>query len=256
VPVAFNIPSGSIFPLGTTTVTATAADAAGNMITGSFTVTVRDTTAPVLSLPANLVLEATGPTGAVATFTASASDIVNGTLPVILSIPSGSIFPLGTTTVTAAATDAAGNRTTGSFTVTVRDTTPPVIKSLRPSIKILWPPNHQMVPVRIFADVHDIVDPAPVTKIISVTSNEPVMDRHDDDDHNGRHDHDDHDGRRDRDDGPDWKITGNLTVLLRAERNDHGQGRIYTITVESRDASGNASTKTVTVTVPKRWDND
>ncbi|HTB80803.1 MAG TPA: HYR domain-containing protein [Opitutaceae bacterium] len=254
VPVTFNIASGSTFPLGTTTVMATAADAAGNMTAGSFTVTVRDTTPPILTLPANLVLEATGPAGAIATFTASASDIVDGIVPVTLSLPSGSIFPLGTTTVTATTTDAAGNRTTGAFTITVRDTTPPLIKSLRPSIKTLWPPNHQMVPVRIFADVHDLVDPRPVTRIIFVTSNEPVMDRHDD--HDSRHDHDDRDGRRDRDDGPDWKITGDLTLLLRAERSDSGHGRIYTITVESRDASGNASTKTVTVDVPKRWDNN
>jgi hypothetical protein len=48
----------------------------------------------------------------------------------------------------------------------------------------------------------------------------------------------------------DWEITGPLTVDLRAERAGTGSGRIYTITVECRDASGNVSTGTVQVTVP------
>lgn len=42
-----------------------------------------------------------------------------------------------------------------------------------------------------------------------------------------------------------------LTVQLRAERSGHWNGRIYTITVQTKDASGNASTKTTTVKVPK-----
>jgi hypothetical protein len=50
----------------------------------------------------------------------------------------------------------------------------------------------------------------------------------------------------------DWRITGDHTVLLRAERSGNGGGRIYFITVRASDASGNRSqTKTVTVTVPK-----
>lgn len=49
---------------------------------------------------------------------------------------------------------------------------------------------------------------------------------------------------------PDWVITGPLTVDLRAERSGKGSGRVYTITVECSDASGNTATKTVTVTVP------
>jgi hypothetical protein len=127
VPVEFNIPSGSMFPLGTTTVTATASDSAENSASGTFTVTVVDTTPPALTLPANLVFEATGPSGAVATFNASANDVVSGSLPVTFSPASGNTFPFGTTTVTASATDAAGNTATGTFNVTVQDTTPPVI---------------------------------------------------------------------------------------------------------------------------------
>jgi hypothetical protein len=91
------------------------------------TLTIRDVTAPVLSLPADLVVEATGPAGAVATFAASASDDVDGSVAVTTSAASGSTFPVGATVVTASATDAAGNVATGHFTVTVRDTTAPSI---------------------------------------------------------------------------------------------------------------------------------
>jgi hypothetical protein len=121
--------SGSTFPLGTTTVTCSATDTAGNTGSSTFTITVQDTTAPVLSLPAP-VAEATGPAGAVVTYIATASDVVDGPLTPTCSPPSGSTFALGATTVNCSATDAAHNTATGSFTVTVRDTTPPTISNV------------------------------------------------------------------------------------------------------------------------------
>ena len=48
----------------------------------------------------------------------------------------------------------------------------------------------------------------------------------------------------------DWLITGNLTLNLRAERLGNGTGRVYTITVQCMDSSGNSTTKNVTVNVP------
>ena len=119
VPVTFSAASGSVFPLGSTPVTASAVDAAGNVATQTFVVAVVDTIPPVLSLPANLALDTNDPAGAVATFAAGATDTVSGTVPVTLVPASGSLFPLGTTTVTASAADAAGNLATGAFTVTV-----------------------------------------------------------------------------------------------------------------------------------------
>ena len=75
---------------------------------------------------------------------------------------------------------------------------------------------------------------APVTfKILSAISNEPDN------------------GLGDGDTAGDIVLTGPMTLNLRAERSGSGTGRIYTITVEARDAAGNASTKTVTVSVPK-----
>ena len=119
--------SGSMYPLGTTTVDCSAEDAHGNATGGSFDVTVVDTTAPTLTLPANIIREATGPAGATATFITDADDTVAGTLAVTCDATSGSIFPLATTTVHCSATDDAGNTTSGSFTVTVRDTAAPVV---------------------------------------------------------------------------------------------------------------------------------
>jgi hypothetical protein len=82
-----------------------------------------DTTPPVLTVPADVTLQATGPDGAVHTFTASATDDTDPNPTVSCSPPSGSTFPLGTTTVTCTATDAAGNSSSASFKVTVEKPT-------------------------------------------------------------------------------------------------------------------------------------
>ncbi|WNG20265.1 choice-of-anchor A family protein [Cystobacter fuscus] len=83
---------------------------------------------PVLQLPAPLILEATSSAGAVAYFTATATDAVVGTVPVTCTPASGTTFPLGTTLVTCGAQDGHGNVASGTFTVTVVDTTPPDLR--------------------------------------------------------------------------------------------------------------------------------
>lgn len=120
-----NPPSGSTFPLGTTTVTCTATDSAGNTSTGEFPVTVQDTTPPVLTLPVSPVVDATSAAGAVVSYIASAIDVVDGAVTPVCAPASGTTFPLGTTMVTCTATDGAGNAAAGSFTVTVNDVTTP-----------------------------------------------------------------------------------------------------------------------------------
>ena len=86
-----------------------------------------DTTPPVLTLPANITAEATSAAGATVTYTASASDAGSGVATSSFLPASGSTFPIGMTTVNASATDIAGNTASGSFTVTVADTTAPTI---------------------------------------------------------------------------------------------------------------------------------
>lgn len=232
VPVEAMPESGSTFPLGVTTVDLGASDAAGNTAFKTFKVTVQDTTPPVISAPAALTAEATSAAGAVVTFTATASDLVSGPVPVTASPTSGSTFPVGTTTVALSATDGAGNTAHGSIAITVQDTTPPVIASVKPSTAVLWPPNHQMVPVTVSVVATDNTGVTSL-KIVSVTSSEPDN------------------GLGDGDTPNDTSITGPLTVNLRAERSGKGNGRTYTITVEATDAYGNSTTSTCTVSVPK-----
>ena len=78
-----------------------------------------DTTPPQLNLPNRLSQTATSPNGATVSYTATATDDLDGDLPVDCSPASGSTFPLGTTTVNCSAEDAAGNVGTGSFEVSV-----------------------------------------------------------------------------------------------------------------------------------------
>lgn len=125
VSVSCSPSSGSTFGLGPTTVDCEATDGSNNTARGSFTVTVKDTTAPKLTLPADITKEATGPNGNEVTYSASATDAVDPSVAVSCTPNSGSMFAIDTTTVNCEATDAAGNKATGSFTIKVQDTTAP-----------------------------------------------------------------------------------------------------------------------------------
>lgn len=146
---------------------------------------------------------------------------------------SPSLFPVGVQTpVTFTATDGGGNTDSCIASVNVVDTANPVISAVSASPNVLWSSNHKMTRVTVAASVSDVCDAAATCQIASVSSNEPVN------------------GLGDGDTAPDWVITGALTVNLRAERSGTGSGRVYTITVQCTDASGNSSPKDVGVTVP------
>ncbi len=138
VAVSCDKASGAVFPLGVTTVTCSATDKAGNTRSGSFTVTVKDRTAPTLVL-ANQEEEATSASGAAVKYDTKATDLVDGAVAVSCDKPSGSTFPLGNTTVTCSATDKAGNKATDTLIVTVVDTTAPAIAVASKTVEATGP---------------------------------------------------------------------------------------------------------------------
>jgi uncharacterized repeat protein (TIGR01451 family) len=123
--VACSPASGSFFPVGTTTVSCKATDPGGAMGTCTFTITVNDTQPPAFvngcGSAINVAAQASCPfaTSAAVNFAAVA---VTDNCPGVTANcnpPSGSMFPVGTTTVTCTATDASGNATQCTFPLNV-----------------------------------------------------------------------------------------------------------------------------------------
>jgi hypothetical protein len=224
--------SGSIFPVGTNIVRCVATDAAGNTASNSFRIVVRDVENPTLTLSVDILVPCvSGKAGANVTYTANAID--NCSAARITCTPaSGSFFPDGTNIVRCTARDDSGNTATGSFKVIVVDTEPPVIKSITPSQRYLWPPNHKMISVALTVVATDNCGPV-TSRIVSVTSNQA-------------------DGGLDPADlANDWKLTAPLTVSLRSERYPQTAPRLYTIRVEAKDMAGNVTYGTTVVNVNK-----
>ena len=122
--------SGSAFPVGTTTNTFVVTDASGNMTSCSFTVTVNDAESPTIVCPSNITVDSdAGNCSAVVTYTppVGADNCPGQTTAQTAGLASGSAFPVGTTTNTFVVTDASGNMTSCSFTVTVNDAESPTI---------------------------------------------------------------------------------------------------------------------------------
>ena len=123
---AVGLPSGSIFPIGTSTITYTATDDCGSLTTCTFDVTVTST--PIestLTCSDNIIVQADpgAPTTQVSWPTPTGSTncpIANGlTITQTSGLPSGSLFPLGATLITYEATDDCGTQTTCVFEVVV-----------------------------------------------------------------------------------------------------------------------------------------
>ncbi len=101
-----------------TTFTCSATNPVG--LSNSVSVTVKiDKTAPTLTLPSTITTTATGPSGAVVNYSASATDNFDPSVSANCSPASGSTFGVGTTKVNCSSSDEAGNTATGSFLVTV-----------------------------------------------------------------------------------------------------------------------------------------
>jgi len=140
-----------------------ASNPGGASFGADMTFTIADTTAPVVTPPANSVAEATSAAGAAVTYSpATATDDV-GVTSLTYSKASGSVFALGVTTVTATATDAAGNSGSATFTVTVQDTIAPVF-TVTPSSQSAYADGTGQ------AAVPDVVALATATDAVGVTS--------------------------------------------------------------------------------------
>jgi len=107
-------------------------------LTGTATraVTVVDTTPPTIVVPANILVNAPTTGGVACVFSTSATDFVSGSVATTNNPASGTVLPIGVTTVTTTASDAAGNSASKTFTITV---TPPF------GVQEKWPPQLEIV---------------------------------------------------------------------------------------------------------------
>ncbi len=86
-----------------------------------------DTTPPVIMCSDIILSNDPGICGAIATFDPVTTDECDFVLEQTAGLPSGSVFPVGTSTVTFTAIDSSDNSSTCSFTITVNDNEAPVI---------------------------------------------------------------------------------------------------------------------------------
>jgi hypothetical protein len=233
------VATGSVNPnvVGTYTVTYSVSD-------GSHTVSAIRTFNVVDTLPATINLNGANPMTIECHngFTdpgATASDACAGNLTGSI-IVTGSVNPnvVGTYIRTYSVSD--GTHTVSKTrTVKVVDTTAPVItlNGYSPSMR---PPNHNYQTFRVSDFVASVRDSCGTSLSVSavviskVTSDEPEN------------------GHSCGNTLHDIVIAANCrSVHLRAERQGHGNGRVYTITFRVKDASGNSSTATAKVKVPK-----
>jgi hypothetical protein len=158
--------SGSFFALGTTTVDCSVEDSGNLSDSGSFDVTVVDTTGPTVTAPADINLEGNTIGGATQASvlalldTASAYDIVSGAVSASITDPTPlpDPFPLGTTTITYSALDGEGNSGSDTTGVTVVDTTDPIISGMPSNISTTTMNSAGKVVTWTSPSASDIVD--------------------------------------------------------------------------------------------------
>ncbi len=149
-----------------------------------------------------------------------------------VSLPSCVIsnLSLGVHTVTLQVSDGKNTPVTASIIIKIDDTTVPTLAPIADKT-ILWPPNHQIVPVTIAAHAADNSG-LPVTLKVAIACNEAP------------------------DDTAYWtapvinQAAGIISMQFMADRSGKGDGRQYTVTITATDADGNESTTNVKIVVP------
>jgi hypothetical protein len=250
--ISVTAPGGFPYSLGTQTfsVTVTVTDShglAGVPVTFPWTINNvnRPPTVSVPAIPDRLV-------NTLLTFTATAADLDGDTLTFSQGAPWPTGFALtqlssttarvtgtsavgGTLNLPIVVTDANGAQATATATATFFTNRPPVCLSAVPSVSILWPPNHKLVPVKI----KRVTDPdrkRVVIKVTGIRQDEPTN------------------AEGDGDTAIDGKGVGTNTAWVRAERSGTkrvpGNGRVYHIYFTATDALGASCSGEVTVGVP------
>jgi len=206
---------------------------------------------PVANAGADQTIPCAGPSGASVTLNGSqSSDPNGGTLTFVWTDDLGNV--VGTTAVIQVTVGAG----THAFTLTVSDSaglsssttthvtvgaTAQLSLQLTLSPNVLWPPNHELIPITATVAASDSCDSNPAVTLVSITSNEPD---------NGLGDGDQPNDIQAIGGGPLPFGTDVLSFLLRAERSGMGSGRVYTVTYMVKDALGNASSVSAQVFVP------
>jgi len=218
--------------VGANNVTLTVTDDVGQTASCVAVVTVNDDIAPtVITRNITVQLDANG------TATITPAMIDNGSFDncaiqsYALDVTAFDCSDVGKNTVTLTVADVNGKSASKTAEVTVEDNIHPIIGSVEAGPAVLWPPDHKMQPVVVTLSSTDNC-PGSSCRIVAVSSNEVVN------------------AAGDGNTQTDWQITGSHTVSLRAERSGTGTGRIYTITIECTDASGNTSRSSTSVAVP------
>jgi uncharacterized repeat protein (TIGR01451 family) len=127
--------------------------------------------------------------------------------------------------------------TTAAASTEVLDVTPPVV-TVGPPI-VLWPPDHGLATFSLSSCVVSAVDECDgpldvdaIGQVVSISSDEPEK------------------GKGDGSTMGDIAILGNSSFAVRRERQGGGNGRVYTVTFEVSDTSGNAAVASCRFEVP------
>ena len=238
--VTVNDPGASSFPLGTTPVVYTATDGAGNTAECVTTVTVQDTTDPVIVCPADVTVECDGAGNtaelndwlAAATASDGCGDV---TITHDFTALSDECGATGSATVIWTVEDVGGNTASCAATFTIVDTTRPSV-SCSVTTAVLWSPNHGLKEVGLQVSVFDACDQTGASEslLIEVWSDETEIPGKGDG--TGKH-------------APDAKdvYTG---LRLRNERRGREDGRVYLIVATAKDGCANTGFGFCTVLVP------
>jgi hypothetical protein len=234
MPVDCSPKSGSMFRIGETTVACNSVDLDNNLGGSAFVVEVvgeNGTPEPLeLILPEPIFAEAKDPSGAEVSYDVKVEGTKDPNPTINCTPKSGSLFPLGATTVLCDALDSEGAWAQGSFEIQVLDVNAPEIRYAKSSPEKI-PEDGRMWTVAIEAEAVDDLDLQPTCAIDSVTSNE-IIDVGDEE--NPEY---------------DYEVTGPLKVDLRGESTKGV--RVYNVWVGCSDFFGNMTQTVVQVVVTK-----